>query len=256
LYGFERFGKRKESQMRPVVGITCSLTASGIGDSIYTLERNIIARDYSRAIEYAGGTPLLIPHVGDIECINQYLGVLDGLVLSGGGDIDPLLFGQEPHQNLGSVDRVRDEMELQLTQKALDQDLPILAICRGIQMLNVAAGGTIYQDIAAEMPQPTLRHSQSGAGWYASHTIDIISESRLFQIFDSPTARVNSFHHQAVREIGEGFIATAKAKDNVIEAIESPTRRFALGVQYHPEMMWEHHPEVLNLFTAFLKACQ
>ena len=242
--------------MRPVVGITCSLTASGIGDSIYTLERNIIARDYSRAIEYAGGTPLLIPHVGDIECINQYLGVLDGLVLSGGGDIDPLLFGQEPHQNLGSVDRVRDEMELQLTQKALDQDLPILAICRGIQMLNVAAGGTIYQDIAAEMPQPTLQHSQSGAGWYASHTIDIISESRLFQIFDSPTARVNSFHHQAVREIGEGFIATAKAKDNVIEAIESPTRRFALGVQYHPEMMWEHHPEVLNLFTAFLKACQ
>ena len=242
--------------MRPVVGITCSLTASGIGDSIYTLERNIIARDYSHAIEYAGGTPLLIPHVGDIECINQYLGVLDGLVLSGGGDIDPLLFGQEPHQNLGSVDRVRDEMELQLTQKALDQDLPILAICRGIQMLNVAAGGTIYQDIAAEMPQPTLRHSQSGAGWYASHTIDIISESRLFQIFDSPTARVNSFHHQAVREIGEGFIATAKAKDNVIEAIESPTRRFALGVQYHPEMMWEHHPEVLNLFTAFLKACQ
>ncbi len=242
--------------MRPVVGITCSLTASGIGDSIYTLERNIIARDYSHAIEYAGGTPLLIPHVGDIECINQYLGVLDGLVLSGGGDIDPLLFGQEPHQNLGSVDRVRDEMELQLTQKALDQDLPILAICRGIQMLNVAAGGTIYQDIAAEMPQPTLRHSQSGAGWYASHTIDIISESRLFQIFDSPTARVNSFHHQAVREIGEGFIATAKAKDNVIEAIESPTHRFALGVQYHPEMMWEHHPEVLNLFTAFLKACQ
>ena len=97
--------------MRPVVGITCSLTASGIGDSIYTLERNIIARDYARAIEYAGGTPLLIPHVGDIECINQYLGVLDGLVLSGGGDIDPLLFGQEPHQNLGSVDRVRDEME-------------------------------------------------------------------------------------------------------------------------------------------------
>ena len=242
--------------MRPVVGITCSLTASSIGDSIYTLERNIIARDYSRAIEYAGGTPLLIPHVGDIECINQYLGVLDGLVLSGGGDIDPLLFGQEPHQNLGSVDRVRDEMELQLTQKALDQDLPILAICRGIQMLNVAAGGTIYQDIAAEMPQPTLRHSQSGAGWYASHTIDIMSESRLFQVFDSPTARVNSFHHQAVREIGEGFIVTAKARDNVIEAIESPTHRFVIGVQCHPEMMWEHHPEVLNLFTAFLKACQ
>ena len=242
--------------MRPVIGITCSLTVSAIGDSIYTLERNIIARDYVRAIEYAGGTPLLIPHVGDIECINQYLGVLDGLILSGGGDIDPLLFGQEPHQNIGSVDRVRDEMELQLTQKALNQDLPILAICRGIQMLNVAAGGTIYQDIASEMPPPTLCHSQQGTGWYASHTIDILSDSRLLQIFGSPTARVNSFHHQAVREVGEGFIVTAKARDNVIEAIESPTHRFALGVQYHPEMMWERHPEVLNLFTTFLKACR
>ena len=111
------------------------------------------------------------------------MGVIDGLVLSGGSDIDPLLFGQEPHQDMGSVDRVRDEMELQLTQKALAQDLPILAICRGIQMLNVAAGGTIYQDIAAEMPQPTLRHSQKGAGWYASHTIDILPDSRLLQIF-------------------------------------------------------------------------
>ena len=242
--------------MRPVIGITCSLTASSIGDSIYTLERNIIARDYAHAIEYAGGTPLLLPHVGNIECINQYLGLLDGLVLSGGGDIDPLLFDQEPHQNIGTVDRVRDEMELHLTQKALNQDLPILAICRGIQMLNVAAGGTIYQDIAAEMPQPTLCHSQSGAGWYASHTINITSDSRLFQVFGSPTTRVNSFHHQAVRDIGEGFIVTAKARDNVIEAIESPTHRFALGVQCHPEMMWEHHPEVLNLFTAFLKACR
>ena len=242
--------------MRPVIGITCSLTASAIGDSMYTLERNIIARDYASAIEHAGGTPLLIPHVGDLECIDQYLGVLDGLVLSGGGDVDPLLFGQEPHRNIGSVDRVRDEMELQLTQKALNQDLPILAICRGIQMLNIAAGGTIYQDIAAEMPQPTLCHSQTGAGWYASHTIDLLPETRLLQIIGSPTIRVNSFHHQAVRDVAEDFIITAKAKDNVIEAIESPTHRFALGVQCHPEMMWERHPEALNLFAAFLKACQ
>lgn len=242
--------------MRPVIGITCSLTTSSIGDSIYTLERNIIARDYAHAIEYAGGAPLLIPHVGHTECINQYLGVLNGLVLSGGGDIDPLLFGQQPHQNIGSVDRMRDDMELQLTQKALSQDLPILAICRGIQMLNVAAGGTIYQDIAAEMPQPTLCHSQTGAGWYASHTIDILSDSQLLQIFGRPSTHVNSFHHQAVRDVAEGFIVTAKAKDNVIEAIESTTHRFTVGVQCHPEMMWERHPEALNLFTAFLKACQ
>ena len=243
--------------MHPVIGITCSLTASPIGDSIYALERNIIARDYAGAVEYAGGTPLLVPHVEDMDCVDRYLGVLDGLVLSGGSDIDPLLFGQEPHQNMGSVDCVRDEMELQLTQKALDQDLPILAICRGIQMLNVAAGGTIYQDIAAEMPQPTLAAlPKRCAGWYASHTIDILSDSRLLRIFGSPSVRVNSFHHQAVRDVPEGFIVTARAKDNVVEAIESPTHRFALGVQCHPEMMWERHPEALNLFTAFLKTCQ
>lgn len=241
--------------MRPVIGITCGLTASAIGDSVYTLERNIIARDYAGAIEHAGGTPLLIPHVGDLECIDQYLGVLDGLVLSGGGDIDPLLFDQEPHRNIGSVDRVRDEMEFQLTQKALNQDLPLLGICRGIQMMNVAAGGTIYQDIAAEMPQPTLCHSQTGAGWYASHTIDILPDTRLLQVFGSPIAHVNSYHHQAVRDVAEGFIVTAKAKDNVIEAIESPAHRFVLGVQCHPELMWEQHPEALSLFTAFLKAC-
>ena len=180
-----------------------------------------------------------------------------GLLLGlGGGDLDPLLFGQEPHQKIGNVDRLRDEMELQLTRAALNRELPIFAICRGIQVLSIAAGGAVYQDIASEMPQPTLRHSQKGAGWYASHTIDILPDSHLHKIIGGTTTRVNSFHHQAVREAGEGFTVTAKSKDGVIEAIENPKHRFALGVQYHPEMMWERHAEALNLFTAFLKACR
>jgi putative glutamine amidotransferase len=177
-------------------------------------------------------------------------------LLSGGGDIDPLLFGQEPHQKIGSVDRLRDEMELQLTRKALDQDLPIFATCRGIQVLSVAADGTVYQDIASEMAPPTLCHMQKGPGWYASHTIDILPGSRLHQIIGSTITRVNSFHHQAVRDVGKGFIATAHTRDGVIEAIESPTHRFVLGVECHPELMWERHPDALNLFTAFVKACQ
>ena len=242
--------------MRPVIGITCTLTASVIDGTTHFLERNIIARDYARAIEYVGGAPLLLPHAEDSECIDRYLGLLDGVLLSGGGDVDPLLFGQEPHREIGSVDRLRDEMELELTQGALNRDLPIFAICRGIQVLSVAAGGTVYQDIASEMPQPTLRHSQKGAGWYASHTIDILPDSHLHKIIGGTMTRVNSFHHQAVREAGEGFTVTAKSKDGVIEAIENPKHRFALGVQYHPEMMWERHAEALNLFTAFLKACR
>ncbi len=241
--------------MRPVIGITCSLTANVVEGTYRVLERNQIGLDYVRALEHAGSTPLVLPYVQDSECINHYLGLLDGLLLSGGVDIDPLLYHQEPHEKIGSVDRLRDDMEMQLTQKALNQDLPIFAICRGIQMLNVAAGGTLYQDIASDIPS-ALCHSQKGAGWYASHTIDIVSDSRLHQIIGNTTARVNSFHHQAVKDVGEGMTITARTKDGVIEAIESPTHRFALGVQYHPEMMWERHPDALNLFATFVKACQ
>ena len=242
--------------MRPIIGITCSLTVSVPTDSLRTSERNQVGLDYIRAIEYAGGTPVVLPYVQDSECIDHYLRLLDGLLLIGGVDVDPLLYGQEPHEKLGVVDRIRDDMELELTQKALEKDRPIFAICRGIQLLNVAAGGTLYQDIASEISGSTLCHSQSGAGWYASHTIDIQTDSHLHRIVGDTTTLTNSFHHQAVRDIGEGFIATAHAKDGVIEAIESDTHRFALGVQYHPELMWERHPDALSLFTAFVKASQ
>ena len=242
--------------MRSVIGITCSLTVTNIEGTIHFLERNQIACDYARVIEYVGGTPVLLPHVENVDCIDHYLGLLDGLLLSGGGDIDPLLFGQEPHQNIGNIDRVRDEMELQLTQKALTQTLPIFATCRGMQVLNVAAGGTICQDIASEMHQPTLCHMQKSPGWHASHTIDILHGSRLQQIVGSTSTRVNSFHHQAVRDMGDGFVATAHSKDGVIEAIEKPTHPFALGVECHPELMWERHADALNLFKAFVKSCR
>jgi putative glutamine amidotransferase len=242
--------------MRPVIGITCSLGGETLGGTSYFLERNIVGLGYVRAIEHVGGTPIALPHVRESACLDGYLGLLDGLLLPGGGDIDPLLFGQEPHPQLGGVDRQRDDLELELTRKALEQDMPIFGICRGSQILNVAAGGTLYQDIAAEMPQPTLSHNQKGAGWYASHTIDIVPDSQMHRIIGATTARVNSFHHQAIRDVPEGFVATAHAKDSVIEAIESRTHRFALGVEYHPELMWERHPEALNLFVAFIKACQ
>ena len=240
--------------MRPVIGITCSLTVSVPTDSLRASERNQVGLDYIRAIEYAGGTPLVLPYVQDSECIDHYLRLLDGLLLIGGVDVDPLLYGQEPHEKLGVVDRIRDDMELKLTRKALDEGRPIFAICRGVQLLNVAAGGTLYQDIASEISGSTLCHSQNGAGWYASHTVDIQPDSRLHRIVGDTTTRTNSFHHQAVRDVGEGFIATAHAKDGVIEAIESDMHRFALGVQYHPELMWERHPDALSLFTAFVKA--
>lgn len=243
--------------MRPVIGITCSLTASKIGeDSPYFSQYNIISCDYAQAIEHSGGIPMFLPHTENLKLADDYLSSIDGILLSGGGDIDPLVFGEEPHPQIGNVDIVRDRMELSLLGKALSQDIPILGICRGIQMLAVASGGNICQDIASEMTDSKVCHSQKGAGWHASHTIEIQPNTILHNIFGTTTDRVNSFHHQAVSEVGHNFVVAARAKDGVIEAIESLEHRFAIGVQFHSELMWKQHTSAQNLFAHFVKVCQ
>jgi len=243
--------------MRPVIGITCGLTASKIGgNSPYFSQYNIISCDYAQAIEHSGGVPMFLPHTESLELADDYLSSIDGILLSGGGDIDPLVFGEEPHPQIGNVDVVRDRMELSLLEKALNQDIPILGICRGIQMLAVASGGNICQDIASEKTDSKVCHSQKGAGWYASHTIEIQPDTMLHNIFETTTDRVNSFHHQAVNEVGRNFVVAARAKDGVIEAIESSTHRFAIGVQFHSELMWKRHPPTQKLFAHFVKVCQ
>jgi len=243
--------------MRPVIGITCSSSVEIVQSTEYHVSRkNHIALDYIRAVEAAGGTPIILPHVQRTELLSDYLGMIDGLLLPGGYDIDPLLFNQEPAVGVGVIDPVRDQIEVRLIQDALATDKPIFGICKGVQILNIAAGGTIYQDLATEFPNSLLRHAQRAAGWYASHTVEIQPDSRLHHIVGETTTRTNSFHHQAIKDVAPDFTISAKAKDGVVEAIESPTHRFVLGVQYHPEMMYEKHPTALNLFTAFVKACQ
>lgn len=231
--------------MRPVVGITCSYNTA--------LDQYHLARDYVRAVKAAGGDPVILPHTGNNN-VRSLLNVIDGLLLSGGGDIDPYHFGEEPWPENGSIDPHRDSFELQITMQALEVEMPVFGICRGIQILNVAAGGTVCQDIQRAIPG-AYKHSQEAPRWYPTHEIEIKQDSLLFDLLAAHKFRVNSFHHQMIGQTAEGFTVSARAGDGVIEAIERTDKNsFAMGVQFHPENMWEKYPAMLQLFIAHVQA--
>jgi putative glutamine amidotransferase len=196
----------------------------------------------------------MLPVTTDENILYRYIDVIDALILSGGADVNPLLFNEEPHPNLGSVDADRDAMEIALVKLAAAGKMPILAICRGVQVLNVAFEGTLHQHLSPD--EFGVQHTQKTSGDFASHTILIEPGSRLAAICGTETV-VNSFHHQAVKDVAEGFVAAAKAKDGVIEAIELALKEpFTIGVQWHPEIMTEKHPVMLSLFKEFVKAAK
>ncbi|HBT48031.1 MAG TPA: peptidase C26 [Peptococcaceae bacterium] len=229
--------------MAPVIGLTC--------DGDLENRRFFLNRAYVEAVSRAGGIPLILPP-GPREAAERYLDIIDGLLLTGGGDIDPVFFGQEPREGLGRVLPERDEFELTLTRRALQLGTPILALCRGMQTLNVAAGGTLYQDIAREVPG-SWQHSQRKPRCYPHHTVEILSDTLLATIL-GPKARVNSMHHQAIREPGEGLRVSALAGDGIIEAVEGTVGSFVLGVQWHPEELFTRCPEQRQIFQHFISA--
>lgn len=234
--------------MHPIIGITCtSIGTDSISHGIGTA--------YINAIEYAGAVPILLPLIQDNPCISKYLSLIDGLLLSGGVDVDPFLYGEEPIPKMGKIDVDKDRSEMLLTSGALDMGIPILGICRGIQMLNVAAGGTLYQDIYTD-GTATLKHRQDAPRWYATHAINIVEGSQLAKVFGQSPIQVNTFHHQAVRNVAPKFIVSATTSDGTIEGIESTNHKFAIGVQCHPEGMWESNSTIGDLFIAFAKAAQ
>jgi putative glutamine amidotransferase len=179
---------------------------------------------------------------------------LDGLILSGGGDIQPTLFGEQDSGLLRSVDEQRDQMELALARWALAEGLPLLAICRGIQVLNVATGGTLIQDIPTQVSD-ALSHSSTGRPMDAvNHTVEVAVDSRLAALVGAGKLGVNTAHHQAVKAVGGGLIITARAPDGVIEAVEHSTHPFCVGVQWHPEAMVESQPVMRLLFEGLVEA--
>lgn len=231
--------------MEPLIGISCSYDlAEG---------RYFMPEAYVDAVIESGGIPLILPGAGSIKSVTPYIRAVKGLVLAGGGDIDPKYFNEEPHPNLGEVTPDRDRFEIMLVKTALNRNIPILGICRGIQILNVACGGTLIQHIPAEVKKP-VKHFQTAPRWYPTHRVLIDKSSQLGQILKARSARVNSFHHQAVCDLAPGFFVTAVTNDGVVEAIETRDYKFVIGVQWHPECMVSKDKKSRLLFGALVEA--
>lgn len=205
--------------------------------------------DYLEAVARAGGIPIVVPPLADPAALDALLALLDGVLVSGGLDLDPRHYGESPHPTT-RVDEVRDALELAVVQWALDAARPTLGICRGQQLLNVALGGSLIQDLESEGKQ----HWQAEDWSVPTHAIVIEPGSHLGRVLGTDWLDVNSFHHQAVRTLGAGLVAVARAPDGVIEAIEHETHPWMLAVQFHPENLLD--PRVQRLFGSFVEACR
>ena len=207
---------------RPVVGITTYVTDAHWG--YWNLEAALIPSDYVNAVAQAGGRPLLVPP--SVDGVEETLDALDAVVFTGGSDVDPELYGEEPHAETAGIVRLRDEAELALLRAALERDMPVLGICRGIQVLNVGLGGDLDQHLEG--------HRHDPPGEFIAHDVAIEPNTRLAEMLGERTT-VMSHHHQGLRTLAPGLVETARADDGLLEAVEAPDRRFTVGVLWHPE---------------------
>lgn len=215
-------------------------------------ERNaaFAPRPAVEAIVKAGGLPIILPSV-DPSDVADYLPLFDGVAFLGGFDVDPTFYNEEPHLRLGKTYRKRDLFEIELLRQSVAQNKAILGICRGLQLINVGLGGTLYQDLS-EDPTAKLKHSQAAMGNQPSHHITIDPTSILSDLM-GVRPYVNSRHHQAVKDVAPTLTAIAKADDQVIEALESTTSDQIVAVQWHPENMYKHHEESRQIFVNFIQ---
>lgn len=233
--------------MKPVIGIVyCGFLTQGFErQSIY------VTSSYLSAVEVSGGLPVVIPYFSDLNCIANYINLFDGILFCGGDDVTPLLYHEELGTNRGHTDYKTDTFHFTFMKEALRSRLPILGICRGMQVLNLALGGTIYQDLSLRQ-QPTLNHMQLSENRSdPCHKISSLNNSLLYNILGE-THVVNSFHHQCIKKLGKNLIASYTSSDKVTEAIEYPNRPFTVGVQWHPECMLDDKA-MLEIFYCFIE---
>ena len=247
--------KSRLSRRAPVIGIDCSTGRPETQPLIpKTAMLNVMPYDYVESVEMAGGLPLLLPLTRKREHIVQMLDKIDGLILSGGHDIDPSYYGQSPHLKLGRQDVEKDRYESVLIPLAMrKKSLPMLGICRGIQSLNVFCGGTLLQDLSLVEGSP-IKHRQETDLDSLTHQFLIEPGTRLHQIFGKRRMRSNSYHHQVVDQVAPGWVVSARSEDGLIEAIEKPGKRFLVGVQPHPERLVWDFPEHRKIFQALIRA--
>jgi putative glutamine amidotransferase len=252
----EAIDQHRPRKARPLIAVTTSEVRAG---TAVTPTRHgeppqlemALGLKYLHALETAGGVPVVVPPL-EIDCIDDLLDRVHGVCLSGGPDLDPTSYGERRHERTGPTESQLDVFELALARAADARGLPILAVCRGMQLLNVARGGTLHQhlpDIVGER----IVHRQSEPGERPTHWVTLAPATRLGEILDRRKAKVNSFHHQAIATLGEGLTVTSRASDGTVESVEAIDREFVIGVQWHAECLIERFGQAA-LFRAFIAA--
>ncbi len=222
--------------MTPLIGITCGWREDE--------KRHHLHDEYVQVVYEAGGIPVLLP-TGKADLAESYYEYIDGLILSGGGDPDPVYYGEEPLRGIREITPARDDFEVLLSRMAMSGKKPVLAVCRGMQVLNVAAGGSLYQDLGGVTRQ---EHMQQAPRYHGTHYVELDNGSFLYRIVQKERIRVNSFHHQGVKLVGNGLKAVAWSSDGLTEAVEAEDGRYVFGVQWHPECCWEFDAVSFRLF--------
>ena len=241
-------------RMKPHIALVCS-RGEKVGPN--RVQPDQIGTTYTTAVIKAGGLPFLIPLDYPLEELSVIRDSFDGLILVGGGDVETARYGGKEHPSVDWVWPIRDEIESRLANLAYDTGWPVFGICRGVQIMNVAAGGKLYSDIPDQVPGVRFVHQQTSAvpRDHIVHKVNILSGTLLHRILEKDTVEVNSFHHQAVSEPGERMMITAYSEDGIPEGLEMPGHPFALGVQWHPECM-QTCDDHMKLFRAFVDACR
>lgn len=245
--------------MAPIIGVTATLKEDV--DSVAERPLGKFVRsdlDYVEGVFAAGGVPVVLPPIGDARSAEAVIHGLDGLLLSGGSDLDPGYYGERPAPELGPTIPERDRFEMPLLELALRRGLPILGICRGMQLLNVALGGTLYQDLPSQWGRGVLKHRQETPKWQPTHEVEVRGDAYLAEVMDRQAIKVNSYHHQGIKALADGLVVSARSSDGVAEAVEARdlSERWLVGVQWHAEAMRATDPIQGNLFEAHVSAAE
>jgi putative glutamine amidotransferase len=236
--------------MRPLIGIPChALIRAETGRPIYAINRS-----YVHAVESGGGIPILVPMMNDLSTLTALLSRLDGLLLPGGIDLHPSRYGEEVHPLTEEADHELDEFEITLASWAFQQDIPVLGVCRGMQLINIVLGGTLFQDIDDQYPNSIAHSHRDWPRTHLAHHIIIEPGSRMETILGTREVKVNSLHHQAIKDPGKGVCITGRAPDGIPELLEVTGYRFVMAAQSHPEEIYSIEPAFKRLFAAFVQA--
>jgi putative glutamine amidotransferase len=243
----------------PIIGITATLKEDDDAVPERPMVKFVSADHESRqGVAGAGGAPVVLPPTGDEGAAEAVIHSLDGLLLSGGSDLDPGYYGEKPVPELGVTLPERDAFEMALVRLALRRGIPVFGICRGMQVLNVALGGTLYQDLPSQWKWDVLKHRQDTPKWQPTHEVRVRDGSYIAEVMGREVVKVNSYHHQGIRVLAEGLVATGRSSDGVIEAVEAGdlSERWLLGVQWHAEAMRGAGPQQESLFEAHVSAAE